>query len=125
MTSQISHEFIAQCILQHTEQGAVDWFIDNEAGGYFAVIDGWSVRFKGDGNYGRLTFQKGPKFGEIFSPRQGFFKDETPIKVILRSLLIQIRKKVYPENKDTVSVLEKQEQKIRKEFCASILGWNK
>ena len=122
----ITHEFIAQCILQHTEQGAVDWFINNEAGGYFAIIDGWSITFKGDGNYGHLTFRKGPKFGEIIATHQGFFKKEdTPIKIILRSLLIEIRKRVYPENKETVIILEEQEQKSRKEFCASMLGWNK
>ena len=103
----ISQEFIAQCILQHTTQGAIDWFIDNENGGYFTVVDGWSIRFKGDGSYGRLTFQKGPKFAEIISPHQGFFKkEETPIRTTFRSLLTQIREKVYPENKETVTILE-------------------
>ena len=123
----ISPEFIAQCGLQHTEQeGAIEWFIDNEAGGYFAVIDGWSVRFKGDGNYGHLIYQKGPKFGEIIAQKQSRFNKDVPqINVILRSLLIEIRKMVYPENQDTISLFEKQEQKIRKEFIASVLGWDK
>ena len=120
MTSQkVSPEFMAQRVLHHTEQDAIYWFINNEAGDYFAYIDGWSVGFKGDGNYGRLTFQKGPQFDEIVSQRQG---EETPTKTILRSLLIQIRKRVYPEGKDIVSVLEEQKQKIRKEFCASLAG---
>ena len=129
MPSQnISHEFMVQCVLQHTEQGVVDWLINNsDIGGFYADIDDWTVTFKGDGNYGHFTYQKGLKFGEIIVPPQkGFFKkDDTPMRIILRSLLIQIRKRVYPENKETVAVFEEQEQKIRREFCASMLGWNK
>lgn len=123
----ISQDFIAQCLLQLTEQGAIDWFIDNENGGYFAVFDSWSIRFKGDGHYGHLTYRKGLKFGEIIASRpQGFFKkEETQMHQIMRNLLIQIREKIYPENKDTITILEEQDQKIRKEFCASMLGWNK
>ena len=123
----ISPEFIAQCILQHTEQGAVEWFVDNENGGYFTVIDGWSIRFKSDGRYSNLIYQKGPKLERIIVTPPGFFNsDETEMRRTMRLLIIEVRKRVFPnDDQETVKVLEEQEQKVRKEFCASMLGWNK
>ncbi|MDP3793087.1 MAG: hypothetical protein Q8Q89_05185 [bacterium] len=121
----LTNEFIAQCILQHTEQGAIDWFIDNEQGGYFAVIDGWSIRLKGNDKVARLTYQKGPKFGQIVLQAPGFFnKDDTEVRRTLQSLLTKVKEQIY-KDRETVKSLEEQEEKIKKEFCASMLGWKK
>lgn len=122
----ITQEFIIQCILQHTKQGALEWFI-NERGGYYAIVDGWSIVIIGNNKFVDLTYQKGLKIGHIKAGIQGLYNIDTQeLKEILQLLLKQIKEQLFKdENEETIKVLERQEQKIRQEFCANMLGWNK
>lgn len=111
-----SQDFIVKCLAQHTDQDAIEWFI-SDRGGYFTVIDGWSVMFNGL----TLIYQKGPKIGYIIIDNKRLFSNDDPeLRINMLLLIANIRKQVS-KNK----ILEKQEEKIRTEFCASMLGWNK
>lgn len=122
----ISQEFIVQCILQQTEQSALEWFINNEDGGYYAIVDGWSIRITGNNKFFHLTYQKGPKLGHIVAGAQRFISNDNPeLKMILQLLLKVVRGQVFKSDGETVKVFERQEEKIRKEFCGSMLGWSK
>ena len=118
--------FVANCVLQLTDQSVLDWFVDNIDGGYFTVIDGWTIRLKGDHYFAQLSYQKSPKLEHIVARSKRRFSNnqDSELFITLQSLLESVKERIY-KDKTIEEMLADQEQKIRKEFCGSMLGWNK
>ena len=118
----MTDEYLVTAITQ-TE---IQWYIDNENGHFYSVLNGWTIKVIGDGSFTELTYQKGPKFGRIAAgARLRFYNINNPeLKRLMQLLLVKIKEKVF-KNSLRKDVAKRQSEFIRAEFINDMMGWNK
>ena len=111
-----------ESLLKYLIDADLQWFLDNERGGFFTLIDGWVIRIIGD----EVIYAKGFKIGKIIAELhyRGVNKVEPELKNLLIVLKKKVREKIFQNTEgDINSVLQRQDQMIRTEFCNSLNGW--